>query len=140
MKKYKIGYTAGAFDLFHIGHLNLLMRAKEACEYLIVAVSTDELICEYKNKKPFIPFSERKAIVESIKYVDKVVVQENRNKTAAFEKYKFDAMFVGDDWKGDDLFKETENFLLARNSCIVYLPYTKNISSSKLKQIIDELL
>ncbi|MCL2638738.1 MAG: adenylyltransferase/cytidyltransferase family protein [Oscillospiraceae bacterium] len=140
MKKYKIGYTSGVYDLFHVGHLNLLKRAKEECEHLIVAVSTDELVLEYKHKKPIIPFEERKAIVDSIKYVDEVVIQENRDKIAAFEKYKFDVMFVGDDWKGNSLFTQTEDFLIARGSCVRYLSYTKNTSSSKLNQIIDKLL
>jgi len=140
MKKYKIGYTAGVYDLFHIGHLNLLKRAKEECEHLIVAVSTDELVLEYKHKKPIIPFEERKAIIEALKCTDEVVLQENRDKIAAYKKYKFDVMFVGDDWKGDNLFTETENFLLNHGSCVRYLPYTKNTSSSKLSQIIDKIL
>jgi len=84
-KKYKVGYTAGVFDLFHIGHLNILKRAKEYCDYLIVAVSTDELVQEYKKRKPIFPYEERKAIVESIKYVDEVVPQYNRDKIAAYE-------------------------------------------------------
>jgi glycerol-3-phosphate cytidylyltransferase len=140
MKKYKIGYTAGVFDLFHIGHLNLLKRAKNECEHLIVAVSTDELVFEYKQKKPVIPFAERKAIIEAIKYADEVAVQENRDKIAAFEKYKFDVMFVGDDWKGSNLFTETEAYLLKNGACIRYLPYTENTSSSKLAKIINQLL
>ena len=72
MKKYKVGYTTGVYDMFHIGHLNILKRAKEQCDYLIVGVSTDELVEDYKHKKPIIPFDERFAIVEAIKYVDKV--------------------------------------------------------------------
>ena len=111
MKKYKIGYTAGTYDMFHIGHLNIIKRAKENCDFLIVAVSTDELVQEYKNKLPVIPFEERKAIVESIKYVDKVVPQETMNKMKAFEKYKFNAMFVGDDWKGTEKWNNLEKEL-----------------------------
>ncbi|MCL2697121.1 MAG: adenylyltransferase/cytidyltransferase family protein [Oscillospiraceae bacterium] len=140
MKKYKTGYTSGVFDLFHIGHLNLLKRAKDECEHLIVAVSTDELVLEYKHKKPVIPFSERKAIVEAVRYVDEVVVQENRDKIAAFEKYKFDVMFHGSDRKDDNVFIEAEKHLLKHGSCVKYLPYTKNTSSSKLIQIIEILL
>ena len=108
MKKYKIGYTAGTYDMFHVGHLNIIKRAKENCDFLIVAVSTDELVKEYKNKLPVVPFEERKAIVESIKYVDKVVTQETMNKMNAFEKYKFNAMFVGDDWKGTEYFDDED--------------------------------
>ena len=95
-----IGYTTGVFDMFHIGHLNILKRAKEQCDYLIVGVSTDELVQSYKNKLPIIPYAERSAIVEAIKYVDKVVPQKNRDKIAAFNEFKFNKMFVGDDWKG----------------------------------------
>ena len=106
-----IGYTTGVFDMFHIGHLNILKRAKEQCDYLIVGVSTDELVQSYKNKLPIIPYAERSAIVEAIKYVDKVVPQKNRDKIAAFNEFKFNKMFVGDDWKGKPLFVEVEEYL-----------------------------
>lgn len=84
-----IGYTTGVYDMFHIGHLNILRRAKEQCDYLVVGVSTDELVQKDKNKTPIIPFAERCAIVEAIKYVDKVVPQFDKNKMAAWEKYHF---------------------------------------------------
>jgi glycerol-3-phosphate cytidylyltransferase len=125
-----IGYTTGVFDLFHIGHLNILRRAKEQCDYLIVAVNTDELVRSYKNKSPVIPFEERIAIVESIKYVDRAVVQENRDKTAAWEKYHFDIMFQGDDWRGNVLYEEAEKALKEKNVRIVYFPYTGGVSST----------
>lgn len=138
MKKFKVGYTAGVFDMFHIGHLNILKRAKEQCEHLIVAVSTDELVESYKNKKPIIKFSERAEIVRSIKYVDEVVPQENRDKIGAFEKYHFDAMFVGDDWKGNALFAETEKYMNERGATLVYLPRTEGVSSTILAHIVEE--
>ena len=100
MKRYKIGYTTGVFDLFHIGHLNVLKRAKEQCEYLIVGVSTDELVQNYKNKTPIIKFEERCAIVEAIKYVDKVVPQVDMDKLKAVKNLQADAVFVGSDWQG----------------------------------------
>ena len=101
-KKYKIGYTTGVFDMFHIGHLNILRRAKEQCDYLIVGVSTDELVRDYKNKTPIVPFEERKAIVDAIKYVDEVVPQTSMDKFEAWKKLHFNAIFHGDDWKGSN--------------------------------------
>jgi len=107
MKKYKIGYTTGVFDLFHIGHLNILRRAKEQCEYLIVGVSTDELVMSYKNKTPVIPFEERKQIVEAIRYVDKVVAQETLDKVEAFSRLRYDVLFQGSDWKESPVYEES---------------------------------
>ena len=138
-KKYKLGYTAGVFDLFHIGHLNLLKKAKGECEYLIVAISTDELVQSYKKKTPIIEFSQRAAIVEAIKYVDKVIPQDSRDKLAAYEKYKFDVMFVGDDWKGTPLWLKFEEDLLKKGSEIVYFSYTKEVSSSVLKDVLSKM-
>ena len=97
MSKYKIGYTTGVYDMFHIGHLNVLKRAKELCEYLIVGVSTDELVESYKHKKPIIPFEERAEIVKAIRYVDEVVPQTSMDKLQAWEKLRFEAMFHGSD-------------------------------------------
>lgn len=134
MKKYKIGYTAGVYDMFHIGHLNLLKKAKEQCDYLIVAVSIDELIQKEKNKQPIIPYEERAEIIQSIKYVDKVVPQVDKNKFRAWEKYKFDVMFVGDDWKGKPIFQEAEKKLAEVDVDVVYFPYTKHISSTILRK------
>lgn len=138
-KKYKIGYTTGVFDLFHIGHLNILKRAKEQCEYLIVGVSTDECVQAYKHRTPVIPFEERKAIVESIKYVDKVVPQVSRDKIAAYEKYHFDAIFVGDDWKGSQIFAEVDAYMREHGACVEYLPYTQNVSSTLLKDVLSKI-
>src|SRR5690625_110020 len=134
MKQYKIGYTTGVFDLFHVGHLNILKRAKEQCETLIVGVSSDELVVAYKNKWPVIPFQERMEIVAGIKYVDKVVPQINRDKFAAWEHLLFDVMFVGDDWKGSALFNELEDRFNKVDVDIVYFPYTKGVSSTMVKE------
>lgn len=134
MKRYKVGYTTGVFDMFHIGHLNILRRAKEQCEYLIVGVSTDELVKEYKNKTPIIPFEERAEIVQSIDCVDKVVAQENRDKFWAWKKIGFDVMFVGDDWKGKPLFIEVEEEFRKVGVDVVYFPYTKDTSSTILRE------
>jgi len=136
LKPYKIGYTTGVFDLFHVGHLNILQKAKEQCDFLIVGVSTDELVMSYKNKWPVIPHAERMAIVRSIRYVDQVVQQTNRDKFSAWEWLKFDVMFVGDDWKGDPLFNEVEKQFQQVGVELVYFPYTPGVSSTMVKQKI----
>ena len=134
----KIGYTTGVYDLFHIGHLNLLRKAKAQCDYLIVGVSTDELV-SYKHKQAVIPFVERKEIVAAIKYVDEVVTQENMNKMEAWEKYHFDVMFVGDDWKGTDKWNKIEADLNAAGAEVVYFPYTKGTSSTLINETLHKL-
>ena len=137
MKKYAVGYTTGVFDMFHIGHLNILKKAKEQCDYLIVGVSTDELVNKYKNKTPIIKFEDRAEIVKSIKYVDEVVPQIDRDKYNALKKYKFDVMFVGDDWKNSPIFNELENRFQKHNVPIIYFKYTEGISSTKLREIVN---
>lgn len=134
-----IGYTTGVYDLFHIGHLNILRRAREQCDYLIVGVSTDKLVKEYKNKKPIIPFSERMQIVGAIKYVDKVVPQETLDKIEAWEKYKFDVMFHGSDWKGSQLYKDIVKKLDKVGVQSVYLPYTTGTSSTMLAEKLQNM-
>ena len=136
MKKKVIGYTSGVYDLFHIGHLNLLKKAKEQCDYLIVSVSTDELVQEYKNRRPIINLEDRIAIVEAIKYVDKVVPQINRDKLEAFHTFKFDKIFVGSDWKGSDLWNNLENELDQFGAKVVYFEYTAGTSTTEVKRII----
>ena len=133
MGKYKIGYTTGVFDMFHIGHLNILRRAKEQCEYLMVGVSTDENVMRYKKKKPVIPFEQRKAIVEAIRYVDKVVPQENMDKFEAWQRLHFDAIFHGSDWKGSSMYNEIEEKLNEVGCKMVFLPHTDGVSSTMLK-------
>ncbi len=132
-----IGYTTGVYDMFHIGHLNILRRAKEQCDYLVVGVSTDELVQKDKNKTPIIPFAERCAIVEAIKYVDKVVPQFDKNKMAAWEKYHFNKMFVGSDWKGTDAWNRFEEEFKPLGVEIVYLDHTDGISSTILREKIN---
>ena len=139
---YKLGYTTGVFDLFHIGHLNILRRAKEQCEYLIVGVSTDELVQSYKNKTPMIPFEERIQIVEAIKYVDEVVAQETLDKVVAFSRLKYDVLFQGDDWKGSPVYCETiskfEDFE-EKNVKVILLPRTEGTSSTLLKDVLNKI-
>lgn len=133
-----IGYTTGVFDLFHIGHLNLLRKAKEQCDYLIVGVSTDDLV-SYKNKKAVIPFEERMAIVKAIRYVDEVVPQENMNKMDAWEKLHFNIMFVGSDWQGTPKWNAYEKQFSEVGVKIVYFPYTKGTSSTLLNETLIHL-
>lgn len=133
-----IGYTAGAFDLFHIGHLNLLKRAKEKCDYLIVGVTTDELIEKTKNKKPVIPYEERIQIVKELKCVDMVVMQDDLDKVKAWEKYKYNLLFSGDDWKTSERWMNYGKELKKRGAEIVYFPYTKTTSSTLLTQVLKE--
>ena len=137
-KKYKIGYTTGVFDMFHIGHLNILKRAKEQCEYLIVGVSTDEVVKNYKNKTPIIPFEERIEIVRAIRYVDEAVAQTSMNKMEAWEKLHFDAMFHGSDWKGSSLYEDYEKAFGAVGVDVVFLPHTEGISSTELSKKLQE--
>lgn len=134
-----IGYTTGVFDLFHIGHLNILRQAKEQCDYLIVGVSTDELVEQYKQKKPVISYEERVEIVRSIRYVDEVVPQIDRDKFAAWERLRFHKMFVGDDWKGSALFVQLEQRFAPLGVEIVYFPYTKGTSSTFLKETLNRI-
>ena len=136
----KIGYTTGVFDLFHVGHLEILRKAKENCDYLIVGVSTDELVQKYKNKRPIITFDQRIEIIKSIKYVDEVVVQKDRDKLSALHKIGFNIMFVGDDWKGSKLFLELECKFQKHGVEIFYFPYTKNISSTSLRSTLKRLI
>lgn len=129
-----IGYTTGVFDMFHIGHLNLLKRAREQCDYLIVGVSTDELVASYKGKEPIIPFEQRITIVEAIKYVDQAVPQFCLDKVDAWKTYQFNVMFHGSDWENKPVYQEIVLKLSKVGVKTVFLPYTKNISSSILRE------
>jgi len=133
-----LGYTTGVFDLFHIGHVNLLRNAKSVCDKLIVGVTTDELLLEYKKKRPIIPFSERIEILRSLKCVDAVISQENMDKFAAWEKLKFDVMIVGDDWFNTPKWENIESQFKEKGVRIIYFPYTKGTSSTLINRILTE--
>lgn len=135
----RIGYTTGVFDLFHIGHLNILRSAKLDCDFLIVGVTTDELTQKNKGITPVIPFVERMAIVESIKYVDMVVPQTTYNKIEAWNNLKFNVMFVGNDWQGTKQWTQIENDFNKIGVEIVYFDYTKHTSSTKLRKVLDSI-
>ena len=130
-----IGYTSGVYDLFHIGHLNMLRNAKSLCDKLIVGITTDELVA-YKNKKAVIPFIERMEIVRSIKYVDAVVAQEDMDKFKLWEKLKYDVMFVGDDWFKSVKWNKLDAQFNEIDVKIVYFPYTKGTSSTLINEIL----
>lgn len=139
MKKYKIGYTTGVFDMFHIGHLNVLKKAKEQCDYLIVGVSTDEVVQSYKHKTPIIPFKERIAIVRELKCVDKAVPQTSMNKMEAWEQLHFDALFHGSDWKGSDMYNKMIEEFSAVGVDVVFLPHTEGVSSTLLSEVLHKM-
>lgn len=133
----RIGYTTGVYDLFHIGHVNLLRRARLECDYLIVGVTTDELCIEAKGKAPIIPFTERMSVVESVRYVDMVVPQVNYDKMEAWRNHKFNVMFVGDDWKGTPKWVALEREFSELGVEIAYFPYSQQTSSTRIRAILD---
>lgn len=130
-----IGYTTGVFDLFHMGHLNLLRRARSLCDKLIVGVTTDELARKEKGDAPTICFWERAEIVRNIRFVDMVMIQKDMDKFYVWSKIKFNILFVGDDWFGTDKWKKYEKEFKPIGVKIIYLPYTKGISSSLIREI-----
>ena len=135
-KKYKVGYTDGVYDLFHVGHLNMINSAKEQCEYLIVGVHGDDVVEEYKHRRPIINENDRKKIVESIKGVDKAVINRFRDKIKLWELHHFDVVFIGDDWKGTERWINFEKVLKEIGVDVVYVPYTKGISTTEIKEKI----
>ena len=135
MKQYKIGYTQGVYDMFHIGHLNLLNRAKAQCEKLIVGVNADDLVAQYKHKKPVIHESELAEIVRNIKAVDEAVIVHTLDKEDALRRFGFDAIFIGDDWKGNPRWEQTRIDMEARGAALVFLPHTPGISSTELRPV-----
>lgn len=137
MKPFKIGYTTGVFDMFHIGHLNILRRAKEQCDFLVVGVTTDELCLKRKNKMPIINEKDRMAIVEAIRYVDKVVPQSDMEKIRPVKELGADAVFVGSDWKGTDAWNNYEKQFAEVGCTVVYLDHTDGISSTMLRDTLN---
>lgn len=139
MKNNIIGYTSGVFDLFHIGHLNILEQAKRQCDYLIVGVTTDQAVEQKKGFTPFIPFEERLAIIKQIKYVDEVYVESDTDKIKAWEDLNFDKLFKGSDWKDSDEFKKYKHYFETKGVEICFFPYTKTTSSTQIREIINRV-
>ena len=138
MKKYEVGYTTGVFDMFHIGHLNILRKAKAQCNHLIVGVTLDEVVQQYKDKTPVIPFEERMQIVGAIKYVDEVVPQVSMDKMEAWKRLHFDVMFHGNDWQGSAMYEKIVNDFQKVGVDVVFLPHTDGVSSSKLTEFVKK--
>lgn len=137
-EKMKVGYTQGVFDMFHIGHLNLLNNARSQCDRLIVGVNSDELVKSYKNKVPVVCEQIRKTIVENIKSVDQAYVVDTLDKVEIRKEIPFDVIFIGDDWKGSQRWKDTQQMLKEYGVDVVFLPYTQDISSTILRTKKDE--
>ena len=130
-KRFKVGYTT-------VGHLNILEKAKENCEYLIVGVSTDELVKEYKGESPVISFEDRIRIIRALKCVDKAIPQQTMNKLDVLEDIQYDVLFHGDDWKNTEMYNEIEEKLAEKNISCVYFPYTKSISTQSIKEKVKQ--
>ena len=133
-KKYKIGFTDGVYDMFHVGHLNMIKEAKKHCDYLIVGVHSDEIVEGYKNRKTIINEQDRREIIEAIKYVDKAVINRTRDKLKLFEEHHFDVVFIGDDWKGTERWNNFEKVLAEVGVSVEYIPYTKGISTTQIRE------
>lgn len=133
MKKYRVGYTQGTYDMFHIGHLNLLRNAKSKCEKLIVGINSDDLVFKYKNKAPVINEQNRAEIVKELRCVNDVLICDTLKKTEIWNQIKFDAIFIGDDWKGNPRWEQTERDLSLVGADVVYLKHTDGVSSTLLR-------
>jgi glycerol-3-phosphate cytidylyltransferase len=141
MAKYKVGYTTGVFDMFHIGHLNILQRAKEQCDKLIVGLCDDEYVVKVKKNQPVFPQEDRFRILEALRIVDEVhyvTIEEVNDKQLAQKIFGFDVLFSGDDWKGSDRYAKTEKEFEKIGVSIEYLPYTKGISTSSIKKSLSK--
>jgi glycerol-3-phosphate cytidylyltransferase len=133
MKRYKVGYTQGVFDMFHIGHLNIINKAKEQCDYLIVGVNSDDLVRSYKNKETVINELERSEIVRNLKAVDKCVIVNTLDKLEILKELRFDAIFIGDNWNGHPRWMQTKADLAQYGIDVVFLPHTEGVSSTMLR-------
>lgn len=137
-KKYKIGYTDGVFDLFHTGHLNMIETAKSQCDYLIVGVHGDDVVEGYKHRRPIINEEGRRRILAALRDVDRAVINRFRDKFKLWELYHFDAIFIGDDWKGTERWNKFEKELGKLGVDVIYVPYTKGISTTEIRQKIKD--
>ena len=139
MTKIRIGYAPGAFDLFHIGHLNLLRHAKFECDFLIAGVVSDEMLALNKGVQPFIPLAERLAIVQSLRHVDMAYAETVQNKLEVWEELRFNVFFKGDDWRGTEKGMHLERKFAKVGVEVVYFPYTASTSSRQLRRALDAM-
>lgn len=137
MEKKIVGYTDGVYDMFHVGHLNMLKEAKKRCDELIVGVHSDAIVEGYKNRKTIINENDRREIISSIKYVDRAVINETRDKMELWEKHKFDVIFIGDDWKGTERWNLFEKQLATVGVRVEYIPYTQGVSTTMLRKKVS---
>ena len=138
MKEKIIGFTAGTFDMFHIGHLNLLRNARSRCDYLIVGVNSDRLVEEYKHKRAVVPLEERMEIVGALRCVDEVMKVDSLDKAVSWKKKHYNLLFIGDDWKGNERWKRTESEMQQYGVTLVYLPHTEGTNSTLLREKLVE--
>ena len=138
MEEKVIGFTAGTFDMFHIGHLNLLKNARSRCDYLIVGVNSDRLVEEYKHKKAVVPLEERMEIIRSIRYVDEVMKIDSLDKVLSWRQKHYNLLFIGDDWKGNSRWERTEKEMAQYGVRVVYLPHTEGTNSTLLREKLAE--
>jgi glycerol-3-phosphate cytidylyltransferase len=132
------GFTSGSFDMFHIGHLNLIRRAREQCDRLIIGLNSDEFIYSYKHKYPVIPAKDRKEILKACRYVDDVIIKDIPDSFSVWEKYYYDKLFIGSDYCGSPQYTELDKLLRQVNAEVVFLSYTEGISSSILRKKLEE--
>ncbi|WP_104104453.1 adenylyltransferase/cytidyltransferase family protein [Arthrobacter sp. 08Y14] len=135
----RIGYASGVYDLFHVGHLNLLMHARSQCDYLIAGVASTEMTQRLKGTTPVIPLAERLEIVRSVRYVDDVVVDEHLNKADTWREVGFNVFFKGDDWRGTEKGNRLERDMAQIGVQVVYFPYTVTTSSTVLRRALTLL-
>lgn len=135
--KSVLGYVPGAWDMFHIGHLNILLRARQQCDRLVVGVVTDEELMHAKGKPPIVPLAERMEVVAGIDIVDAVVVDYSTNKLQVWESVGFDVLFKGDDWRGTAKGDRLEAEMASVGVQVCYFPYTAHTSSTKLRTMIS---
>lgn len=138
MKEKLIGFTAGTFDMFHIGHLNLLKNARSRCDYLIVGVNSDRLVEEYKGKKAVVPLGERMEIIRELRCVDEVIRIDSLNKEISWRQKHYNLLFIGDDWKGNPRWQQTEIQMAKYGVKVIYLPHTDGTTSTLLREKLVE--